>query len=229
MAGKQFESEVLRFEEANVYDGDRRFSNRGQLNEGFVHILEQHKSKYGGGGCTRDTEHPIGGAAEMFLTGYDGDSPADSTVFTTEIELSEGDAATIRTFDNEFRVKFFGLSIERPSSDRVRNNQSAYVAIDVWDGDDGLWKEVEFQQGFNEPLEWTYPQGGTLRIVVDSAPGQDAEQDFKWLIEEGLSPAEALDYWMVEVMNETQANWASHRNKTRQAISKNVQSAKSKL
>lgn len=229
MAAEQFESDILRFEDASVNDGLTKFSNRGELNGRFVYFLEQHKRQYGGGGCTRDSQHPIEGTAEVFLTSYDGDSPTDSTVFTSEVELGEGDAATIRTSDNEFRVKFFGLSIDRPSSERIRKNQNAYVAIDVWDGNDGLWKEVEYQQGFSEPLEWVYPQGGTLRIVVDSAPGRDAEQDFKWLIEEGLSPAEALDYWMVEVMNETQTHWANYRNKTRQAISKNVQSAKSKL
>lgn len=229
MVGEEYTSNVLRYEDATIHEGDGRCSERGELNSRFVQILSTHQHKYGGGGCTRKSEHPIGGNVDLFLTGYSGQDVHESTVYTTDVSLSEGDAATIRTGEREFRVKLFGISIERPDSDRVRKTQSTYVSIDVWDNDDELWKEVEATGSFHDRLEWDYPHENTVQIAVDTARGRDAEGDFKWLIGEGLSPAEALDYWIVEIMNESQSEWAEERGKTRQAISKNVQSAKSKL
>lgn len=229
MAGEEFDSDVLRFEDAKKREGDFLISNRGQLNRSFIEKLNRNKRNRGGGGCTRSSQHPIEGPATLFLTGYVGDSAEDSTVYTSEASLSEGDSATVKTGGNEFRVKFFGLSIERPETDRIRKKQSAYVSIDVWNEEDKVWREVEAMQGFSDPLEWEYPGGDTIRIAVDTAPGRDAEADLTWLIKEGLSPAEALDYWMVEIMNKTQTQWADERGRSRQAISKNINDAKSVL
>lgn len=49
------------------------------------------------------------------------------------------------------------------------------------------------------------------------------------LIYEGLSPAEAIDYWMVEGHGLTQSGWADERGREQQAISKNVRKARKKL
>ena len=229
MAGKEFNAEVLRYNEAEVHSGGSRYSEVGELNNGFNAKLKQHRRKYGGGGCTRSNEHPIEGDAEVFLTGYEGDSIEQTTVYTADATLAEGDAATILTGEKKYRVKFFGLSIERPDQPNIKKTQSAYVSFDVWDAKEELWVEVEPIQGFNESLERTFPEGETVRITVNTARGRDAEADFKWLMSRGLSPAEAIDYWMVEIMNEKQSQWAEKRSKTRQAVSKNIQSAKSKL
>jgi hypothetical protein len=228
MAGESYTSKILRYDEAETHEGESQHSRREELNSSFAGMLTTHQRKYGGGGCTRNTEYPIEGDVDLFLTGYFGDIE-ESAVYSVDVSLKEGDAATIRTPEREFRVKLFGISIERPEEDRIRKNQTAYISIDVWDEDEELWKEVEAIQSFGERLEWQYPRGDSLQIAVDTAPGRDAEVDFKWLIGEGLSPAEALDYWVVEIMNESQTEWAKEREKTRQAISKNVQSAKSKL
>lgn len=49
------------------------------------------------------------------------------------------------------------------------------------------------------------------------------------LLEHGLSPAEALDYWMTEIQGITENRWGSHRGRTRQVIDDNVRTAREKL
>lgn len=57
-----------------------------------------------------------------------------------------------------------------------------------------------------------------------------AEKELSELVSEGgLSAAEALDYWMVEIRGRTSSEWAEYRRASHQAISKNVRKAREKL
>lgn len=49
------------------------------------------------------------------------------------------------------------------------------------------------------------------------------------LIKKGISPTQALDYWMVEIHNKTVPNWATERQKSTQTIRKNIEKATERL
>ena len=46
------------------------------------------------------------------------------------------------------------------------------------------------------------------------------------LVEEGWSPAEALDYWAVEIVGYRAAEWARTRDRTRGAVGQNVRAVR---
>jgi hypothetical protein len=65
-------------------------------------------------------------------------------------------------------------------------------------------------------------------VEVWSRPGSE-EREVTDLVNQGLSPAEALDFWMVE-MHDARANaWAEERGTSHQAVSENVRKAREKL
>jgi hypothetical protein len=55
------------------------------------------------------------------------------------------------------------------------------------------------------------------------------DEDIAGLITQGLSPAEAVDYCMVEQRGYRQTEWARERETSKQAVSKNVSQAKGEL
>jgi len=57
-----------------------------------------------------------------------------------------------------------------------------------------------------------------------------AERELSELLENGLSPAEALDFWAVEIHGHTQAAWADTRGLSgHQAVGENTRKARKKL
>ncbi|WP_139326663.1 hypothetical protein [Natrinema saccharevitans] len=56
----------------------------------------------------------------------------------------------------------------------------------------------------------------------------DAFDDVRDLLERGLSASEAIDYYATEVRGYSQADWADVRDKSRQAVNKNVRQARRK-
>ncbi|WP_158283836.1 DUF6166 domain-containing protein [Halorubrum sp. PV6] len=49
------------------------------------------------------------------------------------------------------------------------------------------------------------------------------------LIKKGVTPTQALDYWLVEIHNKTVPNWATERQTSTQAIRKNIEKATERL
>jgi hypothetical protein len=56
-----------------------------------------------------------------------------------------------------------------------------------------------------------------------------AERELRTLTRRGLTPAEALDYWMVRVQRNSITGWAKARERSHQAISENVGKATEKV
>lgn len=56
-----------------------------------------------------------------------------------------------------------------------------------------------------------------------------AGRELAALVDLGLSPAEALDYWMVEQGDQTATEWSEQRGTSHQAVSENVRKARNKL
>jgi len=57
-----------------------------------------------------------------------------------------------------------------------------------------------------------------------------AEKELSMLVADGgLSAAEAVDYWMVDVRGRSASNWSESRHTSPQAISENVRKARTKL
>lgn len=59
--------------------------------------------------------------------------------------------------------------------------------------------------------------------------GWSAEEGLTALLDRGLSPAEAVDYYMVERRGLSQSAWARRRDIGQQSVSENVNKAKAKL
>jgi hypothetical protein len=76
---------------------------------------------------------------------------------------------------------------------------------------------------------------GVFRIVRGSDADHEntsrhaVQYELDTLLEHGLSPAEALDYWMTEIQGVTENRWGTRRGRTGQAINENVQTAREKL
>jgi len=63
------------------------------------------------------------------------------------------------------------------------------------------------------------------KLVADGGKIDDLSK----LVERGLSPAEAMDYWAVETQGSTATDWAEKRGTSHQAVSENVRKAEEKL
>jgi len=72
---------------------------------------------------------------------------------------------------------------------------------------------------------FTYPTLNNEKETVWQRPGSD-HREIETLVSQGLSPAETLDFWMVE-MNDVYniSEWAKERGVSHQAISENVSKA----
>jgi hypothetical protein len=75
---------------------------------------------------------------------------------------------------------------------------------------------------------------------ADTTPGVSGDQiiwerptaardELATLVDEGLSPAQALDYWMCEIHDVTRQEWADRRGTTHQAVTDAVQKARRRL
>lgn len=63
----------------------------------------------------------------------------------------------------------------------------------------------------------------------EDTPRHAVQYEFDTLLEHGLSPAEALDYWMTEIQGVTENRWGTRRGRTKQVIDENVRTARKKL
>ena len=203
------------------------WSERGELNAGFYESYHSNESRNGDPACFNDSEFPIDGPVTVYITLRVGED--DGTIETETFEIDSGDIVKIDTPLGRFRVKFYGPTYFRHESDSVVNEIKLTYGIDVWEPDLGQWNAVERRSGTNQgEIEHEFDET-TLRIVLADAPGLHPEVDFESLVRGGLSPAEALDYWMVEFRKNTQEEWAETRGRTQQAISKNIAAARDKL
>lgn len=70
-------------------------------------------------------------------------------------------------------------------------------------------------------------------IVGKSPRWREGEEDIKkyfiWLIQNGISPAKAIDYWMCEIIGESQKDWAINRGVSRSTVNENVAEAREKI
>jgi len=66
------------------------------------------------------------------------------------------------------------------------------------------------------PQHWAHATQSTATLLTD-------------LIKKGISPTQALDYWMVEVQHKTVPNWATEREKSTQTIRKNIERATERI
>jgi DNA-directed RNA polymerase specialized sigma24 family protein len=65
-------------------------------------------------------------------------------------------------------------------------------------------------------------------VLVDTAR-EVIKDDFEALFSQGLSPAEAVDYWATKVAGYTYREWSEVRQKSRNAVQSNVKRAREKL
>lgn len=222
-------SRVRRFKELSWKNSNRTTSGENELNRGFALALRRNFINRGGGGPASEEQYPVDGPVEFYLTAFKGDDPETTDELnTTTVTLDEGDCATISVGKERYRVKLYGLFMYRPEADNILNSQRVAVSIDRWVEHQEVWNEKEFRVEFEESLNWE-DRGNTVRLSVANALGYNPEKDFLDLVDEGLSPAEALDYWMAEVRNHSQTEWADKRGKSQQAVSKNVRKARRKL
>jgi len=225
----EYDSEVRRFDELKRGSGgSATASELGELDRSFYDSLTNNQERYGGGGCYKETHYPVPGSVTLHLAAYEGDSPSDGTVSVTTVTLDEGDTATIGTGASEYRIKLFGSYMARPDAEQIVNDQTVAFGIDVWLERQSCWNTLEKRTGASDSIEYTN-NGTTIRITIADGLGFEPESDFMNLVEQGLSPAEALDYWMVDVRHHPQNEWAEMRGKTVQAISKNVGNAREKI
>ena len=59
--------------------------------------------------------------------------------------------------------------------------------------------------------------------------GNTLDERIIQLFREGLTPAEAVDYWAITYGGFSQSEWGDVRNVERQAVNKNVNQAKRKI
>ncbi|MBX0296674.1 hypothetical protein [Haloarcula nitratireducens] len=220
----EYDSEVRRFQDLTK-SSEENYGSSSELNGAFYSTLQTHQEQYGGGACKANRHHPVEGPATLLLSGIEGGDPSSGEVSTTTVTLDEGDTATIGVGDKRFRIKFRGLFRSRPDASNINHSHGAAFGLDIWVNDKEQWMSIFDFQAFNEEFEYKW-EGDVVRLVIDEALGRNPEMDFVQLVSEGLSPAEALDYWMVEVRGRSQAEWAKERGKTPQAVSKNVNNAK---
>lgn len=201
-------------------------SGRGELNDAFRQRLKRNQTTHGGGGANDPHHYPVEGPITIYLAAFEGDDPTETDVITKTVTLDEGEYETIAAGDIEYRVKLYGVYMDRPENPDILNRLRVAFSIDRWI--DGEWFEVEIRTALEDSLNWK-DQGNTVRIALVDVPGYNPEKDFVDLIQSGLSPAEALDYWMSEIRHYSQTEWAGVRETSQQAISKNVRKAHDKL
>lgn len=67
------------------------------------------------------------------------------------------------------------------------------------------------------------------QLLNDAIDGRSVGQGLVKLARAGCTPAEAVDYYMVEHRDMTQSDWADERNADQSTVSENVSKASAKL
>lgn len=126
---------------------------------------------------------------------------------------------------------------------------SSYVIFDDRDGilTEGLSDNIDFEcdlslihklhsrmanKIFRSFTEKPPREGDTWIINVPqhwAHATQSMETLLTELIKKGISPTQALDYWMVKIQNKTIPNWATEREKSTQTIRKNIEKATERI
>jgi hypothetical protein len=128
--------------------------------------------------------------------------------------LQPGDEA-IRA-DADWQIKFRNGPIFRP-------DEPLEQAIDLSEYDISL--SVILEELREAGL---LPSNYSFELVLDDSD-IDMEYHVRGLIEAGASPAEALDYYMVEIRDLTEAAWAEERGVDQSTVGANVRQAKYEL
>ena len=215
---REDDSAVRRYEELST--GYARYTSEpGELNREFVDPLETFREKFGGGACRRADHEPIQGAVALTLVGI-----GDSDRTARSVSLEEGDAATIPAGDRRFRIKLYGQ--RRPAERVGRGDRVVAFGVDVWTGD--RWREIDGHVETTGVAERSHGDGA-VRVIVPDAPRIDEPTTLRGLLERGLSPAEAVDYLLVELGGRDTADWADCRDVPREEITANVRRARERL
>ena len=170
---------------------NHKTSGRGELNPGFITAFRANQRDNGHPAVFRDGDNAVDGPVTVSLALRWGEE--NGQVGTTEVEIGPGDIYTISGPDSELRIKFYGPVYSRPENEAILNDLGVHYSLDEWDSHAGVWREVQRLSATNNGVVEEDLSNSTLRVVLTDAPGLDPEKDFRGLIEEGLSPAEALD------------------------------------
>jgi len=114
---------------------------------------------------------------------------------------------------------------ERPRDDDVQHGTVEYDALDVMEQNEEVQHHTHddgsvMLSGLSEETE--------DELLETFKPIDMAEQIRRW-VNQGLSAATALDYYMVEREGWSQSAWAKQRGVSQQAVSDNVGKAMKKL
>lgn len=150
------------------------------------------------------------------------DVPQEAELVTDVRDLRVGDVVVaVNNVSDTFQVGEFTVLdvselvgnpaawIDTPDIHRLQNNVSGGIRA-VSTGIVGVFRVVRAKDDEN-----------TSRHAV--------QYELDTLLEHGLSPAEALDYWMTEIQGVTENRWGSRRGRTKQVIEENVRTAREKL
>lgn len=212
------DSAVRRYEELST--GYARYTSEpGALNREFVDSFETFREKFGGGACRRAEHEPLEGPAALTLVATgDGDRTVRS------VSLAEGDAATVRAGDRRFRIKLYGQ--RRPDESVGSGDRVVGFGVDVWTDD--RWREIDGHVETTGVTERSYGEAA-LRVVLPDAPRIEETTTLRGLLEQGLSPGEAVDYLLVELGGRGTADWADCRDASREEVTANVRRARERL
>ena len=202
-------------------------STKDTLNAGYYDSFYSNGVRQDSPGSFYDEEIPVDEAVTTSVAVRVG--PDDDVVEVSTFDLDCGDIILVETPDKNLRLKVYGPVYHRPEESNVTNELKVTYSLDVWRPEAEQWEEVQRRSGTNQGEIEEELGETTLRLFLMEAPGLHPEADFEDLIGSGLSPAEALDYWMVEFRKNTQDEWAETRGRTQQAISKNIAAARDKL
>lgn len=150
------------------------------------------------------------------------DVPREAELVTDVRDLGVGDiVVAVNNVSDTFQVGEFTVLdvselvghpaawIDTPSTHRLQNNVSGGIRA-VSTGIVGVFRVARGKD-----------EGNTSRHAV--------QYELDTLLEHGLSPAEALDYWMTEIQGVTENRWGTRRGRTKQVIDENVRTAREKL
>ncbi|APX98724.1 hypothetical protein [Natronorubrum daqingense] len=138
----------------------------------------------------------------------------------------------MKNFDVEEVLEAPGDDEADETDDESSNDENRAEPTNEHVKDDGYQKaagqaqQIEAQRAFNSKP----PEEDNGRLMTDGGqPADEAEPTFDELtelLESGLSPAEAIDYYAVEERGRTQSEWSEARGCSQQSVSKNVNQAK---
>ena len=215
---REDDSAVRRYEELST--GYARYrSEPGELNREFVDAFETFREKFDGGACRRADHEPIEGPVALTLVGI-----GDESRTVRSVSLEGGDAATVPAGDRRFRVKLYGQ--RRPTESVGDGDRVVGIGVDVWT--DERWREIDGHVETASVVERSYGDAA-VKVVVPDAPRIDEPTTLRGLLERGLSPAEAVDYLLVELGGRETADWADCRDASREEIAANVRRARERL